>query len=842
MMGQRSPVRVARVRRIRVRDGMGVLGLLSVGVGPFRNQVRTFRTWSRQDLSIMFTTLRSSNALIMKLSLMQRRCGGLYQHSFPLARLLSANKPPRGFEKFYPKNKESTGVNKSVENETTREQDPLGREGRDTHDDRNQRQTGGKKKSRWWTRFQDFPLDQKAIQNLAAGAAGMASAFLYFYFRGTGVQVSWKDFVNHYLRRGLVGHLEVVNKQYVKVFPAHGVNISDVSYLWFNIGSVDSFEHNLEMAEQELGLSSTHKVPVFYRSECGGTFLFSALPALLLVSFLLFAFHQGPLAGRCGGRGQANPFSMSKSKAKIIKDNISLRFKDVAGCEEAKLEILEFINFLKNPRQYQDLGARIPKGAVLSGPPGTGKTLLAKATAGEANVPFITVNGSEFQDMFVGVGPARVRDMFAMARKNAPCILFIDEIDAVGRKRGTGSFGDQSEQENTLNQLLVEMDGFNNNTDVVVLAGTNRADILDPALIRPGRFDRHIYIGPPDIKGRSSIFKVHLRPLKLDSSIEVEAFARKLAALTPGFTGADIANVCNEAALIAARHLDRHIRAKHCEQAVERTIGGVEKRTLVLQLPEKTTVAYHEAGHAVAGWFLEHADPLLRVSIVPRGKGLAYAQYLPNEQYLFTQEQLFDRMCMMLGGRVAEQIFFHQITTEAHDDLRKVTQSAYAQVVQFGMNEAVGSVSFDLHKQGDIVIEKPYSEPTAQLIDHEVRLLIDAAFQRTLQLVTDKKELVEKVAKRLLEKEILDKADMMELLGSRPFQKKSSYEDFVEGLGEFEEDTSLPKGLQHWKMNKGDEKQKQNQQNKYTCRWSCSHRANIPLDSGEYPTTWWVVP
>ncbi|KAI3377848.1 hypothetical protein L3Q82_008986, partial [Scortum barcoo] len=720
------------------------------------------------------------------------------------------------FEKFFPKSGESSGVNKSAEDENTKEKESLVEDGRGASDDGDEKRSGGKKEeSDWWTRFQDdFPWDAKAVQYIAIGAAGMTTAFLYFYFRETCVQISWKDFVHVYLSRGLVDHLEVINKQYVKVIPAQGVNTGDVSYLWFNIGSVDSFEHNLEMAQQELGVDPTQKIPVFYSSETNGMLFLSVLPTLLLAGFFFFAIRQGPMAGGRAGRGRVNPFSMSESKAKIIKDNISVRFKDVAGCEEAKVEILEFVNFLKNPHQYQDLGAKIPKGAVLSGPPGTGKTLLAKATAGEANVPFITVNGSEFQEMFVGVGPARIRDTFATARKYAPCILFIDEIDAVGRRRGRSNFGNQSEQENTLNQLLVEMDGFNSSTNVVVLAGTNRADILDPALMRPGRFDRHIYIGPPDIKGRASIFKVHLRPLKLDSSIEVEALARKLAALTPGFTGADIANVCNEAALIAARHLNKHISTKHFEQAVERVIGGLEKKTQVLQLPEKTTVAYHEAGHAVTGWFLEHADPLLKVSIVPRGKGLGYAQYLPKEQFLFTREQLFDRMCMMLGGRVAEQVFFRRITTGAHDDLRKVTQSAYAQVMQFGMSKAVGQASFDLPQQGDIVTEKPFSETTAQLIDQEVRLLIDAAFQRTLQLITDKREMVEKVAKRLLEKEILDKADMVELLGTRPFQEKSTYEEFVEELGEFEEDTSLPAGLKDWSKNKGEEKHLQNRQNK----------------------------
>lgn len=786
------------------------MGLLSASVGPFRNRVRTVRTWSGRITALSAPSRRGG--ALASTSLIPSRCGGLCQHSFPLPRFLSSNKPPRGFEKFFPKSEEK--VHKSAEDESTKDQESLERDGPNSKDDEDKKRGGKREESHWWTRFQDnIPWNDQAFRNIAIGTAGMASAFLYFYFRETGVQISWKDFVQHYLNRGLVAHLEVVNKQYVKVIPARGVDSSEVSYLWFNIGSVESFERNLEMAQQDMGLGPTQKIPVFYSSESDGTFLYNVLPTVLLVGFLFFAMRQGSMAGPRGGRGGGNPFSMSESKAKMTKGNIGVRFKDVAGCEEAKLEILEFVNFLKNPRQYKNLGAKIPKGAVLSGPPGTGKTLLAKATAGEANVPFITVNGSEFQEMFVGVGPARIRDTFATARKNAPCILFIDEIDAVGRKRGRGNFGNQSEQENTLNQLLVEMDGFNSSTNVVVLAGTNRADILDPALMRPGRFDRHIYIGPPDIKGRVSIFKVHLRPLKLDSSVEVEALARKLAALTPGFTGADIANVCNEAALIAARHLNKHISTKHFEQAVERVIGGLEKKTQVLQLPEKTTVAYHEAGHAVTGWFLEHADPLLKVSIVPRGKGLGYAQYLPKEQYLFTQEQLFDRMCMMLGGRVAEVVFFSRITTGAQDDLRKVTQSAYAQIVQFGMNRSVGQMSFDLPQQGEIVTEKPFSESTAQLIDQEVRMLIDAAFQRTLQLIIDKKEMVEKVAKRLLEKEMLDKADMVELLGTRPFQEKSSYEEIVEGLGDFEEDTSLPEGLKDWNR-KGDEKDSQERQHK----------------------------
>ncbi|KAM4553085.1 mitochondrial inner membrane m-AAA protease component AFG3L1-like [Fundulus diaphanus] len=656
----------------------------------------------------------------------------------------------------------------------------------------------------WWSRMQkgDFPWDEKDFRYLMVTVAGVSSVLLYLYFRDSGREISWKDFVHRYLGRGLVDRLEVVNKQFVRVVLLPGAD-ADGSYVWFNIGSVDTFERNLEAAHLELGLEPSHRAAVIYSSESDGSFLKSIIPTLLLIGFLLFTLRRSPMAGGTGGG--RSPFSMSESTAKMMRDKIDVKFKDVAGCEEAKLEILEFVNFLKNPQQYQDLGAKIPKGAVLSGPPGTGKTLLAKATAGEANVPFITVNGSEFLEMFVGVGPARVRDMFAMARKNAPCILFIDEIDAVGRKRGGGNFGGQNEQENTLNQLLVEMDGFNTATNVVVLAGTNRPDILDPALMRPGRFDRQIYIGPPDIKGRASIFKVHLRPIKLDPSLDKDALARKMAASTPGFTGADIANVCNEAALIAARHLSPAVNPKHFEQAIDRVIGGLEKKTQVLQPAEKKTVAYHEAGHAIVGWFLQHADPLLKVSIIPRGKGLGYAQYLPREQYLYTKEQLFDRMCMMLGGRVAEQVFFGQITTGAQDDLKKVTQSAYAQVVQFGMSDRVGQVSFDLPRQGEMVLEKPYSEATAELIDEEVRCLVDRAFEHTMQLILDKKDQVEKVGKHLLEKEVLDKADMVELLGPRPFQEKSTYEEFVEGTGTFEEDTSLPEGLKEWNKDRGED-------------------------------------
>ncbi|XP_055626508.1 AFG3-like protein 2 [Toxorhynchites rutilus septentrionalis] len=633
--------------------------------------------------------------------------------------------------------------------------------------------------------------------------AGVALISAIAYFEMGYKEIAWKEFVNNYLARGIVDKLEVVNKKWVRVRLSPG-NTSDLgSTLWFNIGSVDSFERNLENAQSDMNIEPVNFVPVIYRSEIEASSLSGMLPTLLIIGFLIYMMRRSSemMGGRGGKKGGGLFGGVMQSTAKLINANeITVGFKDVAGCEEAKIEIMEFVNFLKNPQQYIDLGAKIPKGAMLTGPPGTGKTLLAKATAGEANVPFITVSGSEFLEMFVGVGPSRVRDMFSMARKHAPCILFIDEIDAVGRKRGGKSFGGHSEQENTLNQLLVEMDGFNTTTNVVVLAATNRVDILDKALLRPGRFDRQIFVPAPDIKGRASIFKVHLGPLK--TSLDKMDLARKMAALTPGFTGADIANVCNEAALIAARDLNESIVMKHFEQAIERVIAGMEKKTNVLAPDEKRTVAYHEAGHAVSGWFLEHSDPLLKVSIIPRGKGLGYAQYLPKDQYLLTTEQLFDRMCMTLGGRVSEEIFFGRITTGAQDDLKKITDSAYAQITRFGMNKKVGNVSFDSSQPGDPMFSKPYSEQTAQLIDQEVRLLIDDAYKRTKELLLKHKTDVEKVAERLLKNEILSRDDMIELLGKRPFPEKSTYEEFVEGTGSFEEDTSLPEGLSSWNKEK----------------------------------------
>ncbi|CAO3571540.1 unnamed protein product [Mortierella alpina] len=591
-------------------------------------------------------------------------------------------------------------------------------------------------------------------------------------------EITWQDFRSTFLDRGLVDRLVVLNRNRVKVYlrsdgqaggsiPGTLGQPYGTTYV-FSIGSVEAFERKLDEAQTELGIPGSERIPVSYREEVNllGTLIHFA-PTLILVGVLVFMAKKGG-----GGAGQGI-FGVGKSKAKLFNQetDIAVKFKDVAGMDEAKLEIMEFVKFLKNPAAYEKLGAKIPKGAILSGPPGTGKTLLAKATAGEAGVPFLSVSGSEFVEMFVGVGASRVRDLFASAKKHAPCIIFVDEIDAIGKARGKGGqFGGNDERESTLNQLLVEMDGFGSNEHVVVLAGTNRPDVLDDALMRPGRFDRHIAIDRPDIKGRGDIFKVHLRPIKTEE--DIPKLAQKLAALTPGFSGADIHNVCNEAALIAARHSKETVVEADFEAAIERVIVGLEKKSKVLSPEEKKTVAYHEAGHAVAGWYLEHADPLLKVSIIPRGVGaLGYAQYLPKDQYLYSTQQLMDRMCMTLGGRVSEHIFFGTITTGAQDDLQKVTKMAYAQVATYGMDSELGPLSYGSQDNKD-QFTKPYSEKTGQLIDNQVRSLIGQAFRKTTDLLTDKRSDVDKVARLLMEKEVLNRADMERLLGKRPFQDK----------------------------------------------------------------------
>ena len=473
-----------------------------------------------------------------------------------------------------------------------------------------------------------------------------------------------------------------------------------------------------------------------------------------------------------GGGGGPNIFNIGRARATLFdKDTkVNISFKDVAGLEEAKLEVMEVVDFLKNPKKYTNLGGKIPKGVLLVGPPGTGKTLLAKAVAGEAGVPFFSLSGSDFVEMFVGVGASRVRDLFKQAKEKAPCIIFIDEIDAIGRARGKNLVqSSNDERENTLNQLLAEMDGFGTDSGVILMAATNRPDILDSALLRPGRFDRQISVDRPDLVGREQIFAVHLKPLtKLSSDVD----ASKLAAQTPGFAGAEIANVCNEAALIAARKGKESVEMIDFQDAIDRVIGGLEKKNKIISPEEKAIVAYHEAGHAVAGWFLEHADPLLKVSIVPRGvAALGYAQYLPKEQYLYRTEQLMDSMCMTLGGRVAEDIFFGKISNGAQNDLERNTKLAYSMVTIYGMSEKVGNVSF-YDPTGEYGYQKPYSEKTSELIDEEVRNLLGKAYNRTKELLLSKKDQVESVAKELLTKEILFKSDLERLIGPRPYEIK----------------------------------------------------------------------
>jgi AFG3 family protein len=498
---------------------------------------------------------------------------------------------------------------------------------------------------------------------------------------------------------------------------------------------------------------------------------------LLMVGFWVLMRRVGS-AGGPGGQ----IFNIGKSRAALFEggDKVKITFKDVAGLEEAKEEVQEIVEFLKNPSKFTILGGKIPKGALLVGPPGTGKTLLAKAVAGEADVPFFSLSGSDFVEMFVGVGAARVRDLFKQAKAKAPCIIFIDEIDAVGRSRSKGSMpGGNDERENTLNSLLVEMDGFGTDSGVIILAATNRPDTLDSALLRPGRFDRQISIDKPDINGRTQIFQVHLKPLTLGPDVD----AKKLSAQTPGFAGAEIANVCNEAALIAARRDKKFITNQDFTDAIDRVIGGLEKKNKIISPGEKRIVAYHEAGHAISGWFLEHCDPLVKVSIVPRGvAALGYAQYLPKEQFLYNTEQLIDEMCMALGGRAAEELVFGKISTGALSDLERITKMAYSIVTMYGMNAKLGNVSFyDSKGQNEYGFSKPYSEATSQMIDEEVRIIIDNAYTRTKELLTERRHELEVIAKELLEKEVLLQDDLERLVGKRPFGGQTNYQAHMAG-------------------------------------------------------------
>jgi AFG3 family protein len=609
----------------------------------------------------------------------------------------------------------------------------------------------------------------------------LATQFLSLNFQIK--QTSEDEFFRKLVPSGDVAKITIVNKEHVEVFIKPDSlkvkkqyadlklnklkSVNKGPHYSFEITSIESFKQKLDAVEATIPDNKLITKTNEYRK---GIFdiIGWLLPIILLIGVWMFLMRRA--TGGMGGAG-GQIFNIGKSKANLYdKDTkVSVTFDDVAGLDEAKEEVKEVVDFLKNPKKYTALGAKIPKGVLLVGPPGTGKTLLAKAMAGEAQVPFFSISGSDFVEMFVGVGASRVRDLFKQAREKAPCIIFIDEIDAVGRARGKNMMQSNDERESTLNQLLVEMDGFSGDKGIIMLAATNRPDVLDSALLRPGRFDRQISIDKPDQKGREQIFKVHLKKLtKLGPDVTPE----KLASLTPGFAGAEIANVCNEAALVAARKEKTQVEVDDFNEAIDRSIGGLEKKNKIISPHEKEIIAYHEAGHAICGWYLEHAHPLLKVTIIPRGiAALGYAQYLPKEQYLYRTEQLLDEICMTLGGRAAEEIVFGKISTGAQNDLQRITQLAYAMVTVYGMNEKVGNVSF-YDPQQDTTFTKPYSDDTAKVIDEEVRKLIDTAYQRTLALLTEKREQLNKIAEALLAKEILFKSDLDDLIGKRTFDEE----------------------------------------------------------------------
>lgn len=545
-------------------------------------------------------------------------------------------------------------------------------------------------------------------------------------------------------------------------------NNEEGPHAFFKIASVESFKDDMrEYYRDHPGVKKVEKADA--ETNWFSPILQTLLPILIFIGlWILLMRKMGGGAG--GGGGPGGIFNIGKSKATLFDKGtkVNITFADVAGLDEAKVEVMEIVDFLKNPKKYTSLGGKIPKGALLIGPPGTGKTLLAKAMAGEAQVPFFSLSGSDFVEMFVGVGASRVRDLFKQAREKAPCIIFIDEIDAIGRARGKNMMMSNDERESTLNQLLVEMDGFGTDVGIIVLAATNRPDVLDTALLRPGRFDRQITIDKPDVKGREAIFKVHLKPIKVSEEVDIH----KLAEQTPGFAGADIANVCNEAALIAARKNKTAVDMTDFQDAVDRVIGGLEKKNKIISPEEKRIIAYHEAGHAICGWFLEHAYPLLKVTIVPRGTAaLGYAQYTPREQYLYNTDQLMDQICMTLGGRASEEIFFGKISTGAQNDLQQITRIAMAMVTVYGMNPKVGNISY-YDPQQENQFTKPYSDETAKLIDEEIRNLIVAAYERTKNLLIEKKAEVEKLAEALLEREVLFQSDVEQLIGPRPYEER----------------------------------------------------------------------
>jgi len=618
-------------------------------------------------------------------------------------------------------------------------------------------------------------------------AAVLIGVEIFSPFSPDAKQTDELEFKNQMLAKGDVDKIETItNKGIVRVYikkdslqkPYYTEKLAktgspigigkDGPQFEFKVTDVKEFENRLH--EYFKNNSGVAEIPIDPKQEVEWftPLLQFLLPILLII--LIWVMLMRKMGGQAGSGGPGGIFNIGKSKATLFDKGtkVTITFNDVAGLDEAKVEVMEIVDFLKNPKKYTALGGKIPKGALLVGPPGTGKTLLAKAMAGEAQVPFFSMSGSDFVELFVGVGASRVRDLFKQAREKSPCIIFIDEIDAIGRARGKNAIMSNDERESTLNQLLVEMDGFGGDSGIIVLAATNRPDVLDTALLRPGRFDRQISIDKPDLVGREAIFKVHLKPIKISSKLDIH----KLAEQTPGFAGADIANVCNEAALIAARKGKETVEMDDFQDAVDRVIGGLEKKNKIISPEEKRIIAYHEAGHAICGWFLEHAYPLLKVTIVPRGvAALGYAQYTPKEQYLYNTDQLFDQICMTLGGRASEELNFGKISTGAQNDLQQVTKIAYSMVTVYGMNAKIGNVSF-FDPQSENTFTKPYSEETSKLIDEEVRNLIDKAYVETKRLLKEKSNQVEILAEALLTKEVLFQSDVESLIGKRPYEEK----------------------------------------------------------------------
>jgi len=606
---------------------------------------------------------------------------------------------------------------------------------------------------------------------------------IYFSdFWGGGPQKTNDYDLQQMLYKGDVEKIDVINKEKAEIYIKKDVLETDTNYkdvkpsgmssggaqYYMYIDGADEFK--ILVAETQKDIPAHDRIiPQLDNRHSWTESLGWILPIIIIVVIWIVIMR---MMGRGAGGAGGQIFNIGKSKAQLFdkSTSVTINFKDVAGLEEAKVEIKEIVDFLKSPQKYTKLGGKIPKGALLVGPPGTGKTLLAKAVAGEAKVPFFSISGSDFVEMFVGVGASRVRDLFKQAKEKAPCIIFIDEIDAIGRARGKNPMtGANDERENTLNQLLTEMDGFSSNTGVIILAATNRADILDRALMRAGRFDRQIHVELPDLEERKAIFKVHMRPLKMDGNVKVDFLSKQ----TPGFSGADIANVCNEAALIAARNGHDSVERQDFMDAIDRIIGGLEKRNKIITAKEKKVIAFHEAGHASISWLLEHAHPLVKVTIVPRGKALGAAWYLPEERQITTWEQMFDEMTATLGGRASEEVIFEKVSTGALNDLERVTKQAYNMVVYFGLNEKIGNISYyDSSGQQEYSFHKPYSEKTAETIDKEIKALVEKAYDRAVHLLKENREKLEKLASRLLEKEVIFSEDLEEVFGPRQWDEE----------------------------------------------------------------------